>query len=165
MTFACAHEQSWKEARKGLWTQRAPWMEADVRRHRQKVARCQITLCEGSLDRPGFRPQAIDIGGPGGRLDRRRRVPTRERYPRQFARHIFRVASGKAGDQEAAVALPKRQAGGPVGMGRTAAHGDVAMPRAAEGAYEIDQLLGGTVGDESHDVVPQPRLGVRRLMA
>jgi hypothetical protein len=64
-----------------------------------------------------------------------------------------------AGDENAAITLADRQRRGPVGMGRTMAHGSLAGPCASEAPNQRAQLLCRSVANKGHnrpDRLPSP---------
>lgn len=98
-------------------------------------------------------PKALDIRGPvGKRLFGLGEMASRPHSP-QFSQNIFTCAACKACHQDSAVALPDRETGMPVIMGRASAHRDIAAPCTTQHTYDIDKCLRGSSGCKGHDAV------------
>ena len=115
------------------------------------AAKAEIGFRGRSGDRQPLVPQPFDVGGSAGALFSGWVVGASGSDARDLAEHVLGGAAGEAVNEDAVMALPDREAGIAVGVGRATAHGVVAVPGAAEGADDVHDGLGGFQRNEGHD--------------
>ena len=126
-------------------------MEAKIAWWWEEVPALEVALGKGARNVDRLIPDSFDVHRPRRVRQGGWRIMATRANKAQFTQDVFARASCETGDENAAIPLPNRQAWIAIAVCGTAAHRDIAAPRAAQGPDNVDYLLRWPSGCKRHN--------------